>query len=403
MPERPAATVHAHIPKDLAVPIAVYALTISAFAIGTTEFVIMGLLPIVARDLGVSIPAAGMLVTGYALGVVVGAPILTLATTRVPRKPLLIGLMAIFILGNLIAAIAPTYAVLMVARVVASFTHGAFFGVGSVVAAGMVAPDKRARAIAMMFTGLALANILGVPVGTAIGQAFGWRATFWAVTALGLLAAVALAILVKPVAGHGGGNVRREVAALRHLPVWVALATTMLGFGGVFVVLTYIAPILEEVTGLAPSSVTLVLFLFGLGLTIGNMLGGRLADRALMPSLIATLAILAAVMLLFAATMHAATVAIVTIFVWGVAAFATIAGLQTRVVEKARSAPNLAASLNIGAFNLGNAIGAAVGGGLIDAGFSYPAVAAAGAAMSGAGCLCAIFGRAMDASRGPGG
>jgi len=184
------------------VPIAVYALTISAFAIGTTEFVIMGLLPIVARDLGVSIPAAGMLVTGYALGVVVGAPILTLATTRVPRKPLLIGLMAIFILGNLIAALAPNYAVLMVARVVASFTHGAFFGVGSVVAAGMVTPDKRARAIAMMFTGLALANILGVPVGTAIGQAFGWRATFWAVTALGLLAAVALAVLVKPVAGH---------------------------------------------------------------------------------------------------------------------------------------------------------------------------------------------------------
>ena len=377
-------------------PIAVYALTISAFAIGTTEFVIMGLLPIVARDLGVSIPAAGMLVTGYALGVVVGAPILTLATTRVPRKPLLIGLMAIFILGNLIAAIAPSYAVLMVARVVASFTHGAFFGVGSVVAAGMVAPDKRARAIAMMFTGLALANILGVPAGTAIGQAFGWRATFWAVTALGLLAALALAVLVRPVAGHGGGNVRREVAALRHLPVWVALGTTMLGFGGVFVVLTYIAPILEEVTGLAPRSVTLVLFLFGLGLTIGNLLGGRLADRALMPSLIASLAVLAAVMLLFAATMQAATIAIVTIFVWGVAAFATIPGLQTRVVEKAREAPNLAASLNIGAFNLGNAIGAALGGGLIDAGFSYPAVAVAGAAMSATGCLLAIVGGAMD-------
>lgn len=377
-------------------PIAVYALTISAFAIGTTEFVIMGLLPIVARDLGVSIPAAGMLVTGYALGVVVGAPILTLATTRVPRKPLLIGLMAIFVLGNLIAAIAPSYAVLMVARVVASFTHGAFFGVGSVVAAGMVPPDKRARAIAMMFTGLALANILGVPAGTAIGQAFGWRATFWAVTALGLLAALALAVLVRPVAGHGGGNVRREVAALRSLQVWVALATTMLGFGGVFVVLTYIAPILEEVTGLAPGTVTLVLFLFGLGLTIGNMLGGRLADRALMPSLIATLAILAAVMLLFAVTMQAPALAIVTIFVWGVAAFATIPGLQTRVVEKARAAPNLAASLNIGAFNLGNAIGAAIGGGLIDAGFSYPMVAVAGAVMSAGGCLLAIVGRLID-------
>lgn len=377
-------------------PIAVYALTISAFAIGTTEFVIMGLLPVVARDLGVSIPAAGMLVTGYALGVVVGAPILTLATTRVPRKPLLIGLMAIFILGNLIAAIAPSYAVLMVARVVASFTHGAFFGVGSVVAAGMVAPDKRGSAIAMMFTGLALANILGVPAGTAIGQAFGWRATFWAVTALGIASAVALAILVKPVAGHGGGNVRRELAALRELPIWIALLTTTLGFGGVFVVLTYIAPILETVTGLAPGSVTLVLFLFGLGLTIGNLLGGHLADRALMPSLIGSLAILALVMLLFAGTMHHVVAGIATVFVWGVAAFATIPGLQARVVTKAHHAPNLAASLNIGAFNLGNAIGAAIGGGLIDAGFSYPMVAVAGALMSATGCVLAIVGRIMD-------
>ena len=189
-------------------PIAVFALTVSAFAIGTTEFVIMGLLPIVASDLDVSIPAAGMLVTGYALGVVVGAPILTIATSHIPRKPLLIGLMGLFILGNLMAAIAPNYAVLMIARIVASFTHGAFFGVGSVVAAGLVPPEKRARAIAMMFTGLALANILGVPAGTAIGQAFGWRATFWAVTALGVVSAVALAILVKPVRGHGGGNLR---------------------------------------------------------------------------------------------------------------------------------------------------------------------------------------------------
>jgi len=197
--------------------------------------------------------------------------------------------------------------------------------------------------------------------------------------------------------------VKREVAALRHLPVWVALATTMLGFGGVFVVLTYIAPILEEVTGLAPHSVTLVLFLFGVGLTIGNALGGRLADKALMPSLIGGLAVLAAVMLLFAATMHGAVIAIVTIFAWGVAAFATIPGMQTRVVEKAREAPNLAASLNIGAFNLGNAIGAALGGGLISAGFSYPAVAVAGAGMSACGCLLAILGRAMDRRSSPAG
>jgi MFS transporter, DHA1 family, inner membrane transport protein len=377
-------------------PIAVFALTISAFAIGTTEFVIMGLLPIVASDLDVSIPAAGMLVTGYALGVVVGAPILTIATSRIQRKPLLIGLMCLFILGNLIAAIAPNYAVLMVARVVASFTHGAFFGVGSVVAAGLVPPDKRARAIAMMFTGLALANILGVPAGTAIGQAFGWRATFWAVTALGLVSTLALALLVKPVAGHGGGNLRGEIAALRHPQVWVALATTMLGFGGVFVVLTYIAPILQTATGLSPHAVTLVLFVFGIGLTIGNTLGGRLADKALMPSLIAVLAILAGVMALFAVTMHFPVAAIVTVFIWGIASFATVPILQTRVVEKAHHAPNLAASLNIGAFNLGNALGAALGGGLISLGFEYPIIAVGGALVAGGGCLLAVLGKVLD-------
>ena len=377
-------------------PIAVFALTISAFAIGTTEFVIMGLLPIVASDLHVSIPAAGMLVTGYALGVVAGAPILTVATSRMERKPLLIGLMGLFILGNLIAAIAPSYAVLMVARIVASFTHGAFFGVGSVVAASLVPADKKARAIAMMFTGLALANILGVPGGTAIGQAFGWRATFWAVTALGVISTIALSLLVKPVGGHGGGNLRGEIAALRHPPVWVALGTTMLGFGGVFVVLTYIAPILQTTTGLSPRTVTIVLFIFGIGLTIGNTIGGRLADKALMPSLIGILAVLAAVMAVFAVTMHFPIAAIATIFVWGVASFATVPALQTRVVEKARHAPNLAASLNIGAFNLGNALGAALGGGLIDLGFDYPAIAIAGALVAAGGCLLAVLGKVLD-------
>jgi DHA1 family inner membrane transport protein len=254
----------------------------------------------------------------------------------------------------------------------------------------------RARAIAMMFTGLALANILGVPAGTAIGQAFGWRATFWAVTALGLLATVALAVLVKPVKGHGGGNLRSEVAALRHPQVWIALATTMLGFGGVFVVLTYIAPILGMRTGLAPTTITIVLFIFGVGLTIGNTLGGRLADKALMPSLIASLAVLAAIMVLFSVTMDFPVAAIITVFFWGIAGFAIVPALQTRVVEKAHHAPNLAASLNIGAFNLGNALGAALGGGVIDVGLSYPVVAIAGGAVTAGGCLLAILGRALD-------
>lgn len=377
-------------------PIQLYALTVAAFAIGTTEFVIMGLLPDIARDLQVSIPAAGMLVTGYALGVVVGAPVLTLGTGSVQRKSLLIGLMSLFIAGNLIAAVAPSYSILLVARVVAALAHGTFFGVGAVVAAGLVAPERRASAIALMFTGLALANILGVPAGTAIGQLWGWRATFWCVSGLGIASALAVYWLVKPVQAVSHVNIRTELEALRRADLWIALGTTVLGFGGVFVVLTYIAPILLDVTGFAPQQITIAMLVFGIGLTIGNTLGGRLADIALMPALIAILTCLSLVMLIFTWTMGSAATAYVTIFVWGVVAFATISPLQTRVVSTAQGAPSLASSLNIAAFNLGNAGGALVGGMLIGAGFGYAALTVAGAAISGGGLLLAMLGARRD-------
>jgi DHA1 family inner membrane transport protein len=343
-------------------PIPLLALAISAFAIGTTEFVIMGLLPEVARDLAVSIPSAGLLASGYALGVAVGAPLLAVVTSKMPRKLALQLLMAVFIVGNVLCAVASDYSVLMIARVVTSFAHGSFFGIGAVVAASLVPQEKRASAIALMFTGLTLANVLGVPFGTFIGQEFGWRVAFWVVAAFGVLSLAGIAALVPNKHDTAPAGLAHEVRVLKDPHVWMALAMTIVGFGGVFVVFTYIAPILEQVSGFSPRGVTLILVLFGVGLTIGNTAGGKLADRALMPSLIGILLALAVVMVIFTRTSHSQVAAAVTIFVWGIAAFATVPPLQMRVVEKATAAPNLASTLNIGAFNLGNAGGAWLGG-----------------------------------------
>jgi DHA1 family inner membrane transport protein len=379
-------------------PIQIYALTVAAFAIGTTEFVIMGLLPEIARDLSVTIPAAGMLVTGYALGVVIGAPIFTLGTSWAPRKALLIGLMSLFIAGNFIAAVAPNYPILLAARVVSALCHGTFFGVGAVVASGLVAPNRRAGAIALMFMGLALANILGVPAGTAIGHALGWRATFWCVTGLGIVTMIAIAALVRPVKEDGRSHFRTELVAIARLDVWIALLTTVAYSASLFVVLTYIAPILLDATGFQPEQITLAMLIFGAGLVVGSNLGGRFADIALMPAQICVLAALTLVTLLFAWTMHFTIAAYVTLFVWGAVSFANISPLQTRVVTTAKGAPTLASSLNIAAFNLGNAAGAALGGLLIHDGFGYAALTIAGAAISGAGMLLAVWGFARDKS-----
>ncbi|MEV0681571.1 MFS transporter [Actinosynnema sp. NPDC050436] len=352
-------------------PLALIALAIGAFGIGTTEFVIVGLLPQVASDLGVSIPSAGLLVSGYALSVVVGAPLITAGGSRLPRKKLLVGLMALFILGNLLCAVADSYALLMVGRVVAALCHGAFFGVGAVVAAGLVAPDRRARAIALMFTGLTVANVLGVPMGTALGQAFGWRSTFWAVTALGIAGLVGIMALVPPQPASDG--LLGELAVFRRPGVWLALGTTALGFGAVFASFTYIAPMMTEVAGFSPGAVTWLLVLFGAGLCVGNVLGGRAADRRLMPSLYAILAVLVVVLVAFVFTAQSQLLGAVTIALLGVAGFATVAPLQTRVLQQAEGAPALASAANIAAFNLGNAAGAWLGGAAIDAGLGYTA------------------------------
>jgi MFS transporter, DHA1 family, inner membrane transport protein len=349
-----------------ALPLPILALAAAAFAIGTTEFVIMGLLPSVAQDLGVGLPKAGLLVTGYALGVAFGAPPLAALTARVRPHTALVGLMLIFLLGNVICALAPNYTTLMAGRIVASLTHGAFFGVGSIVATSLVPPNKRSAAIAMMFTGLTLANVLGVPAGAWIGEHAGWRMTFWAVCGLGLLSLAGVWKLVPrqlqaPKAKSGDGW-----RILRRPQLVAALLLTATGFGGVFAALTYIAPILHASAGFTPGQVNATLLVFGAGLTCGNMLGGWLADRWPTRSMFGILLALAATeaAMPLAASHPVATV--VTVFLWGVTTFATVPGLQSRVLDQAKEAPALASTLNIGAFNLGNAAGAWLGGSALE-------------------------------------
>lgn len=352
-------------------PVALYALAAGSFGIGVTEFVIMGLLLEVSTDLGVSIPAAGMLISGYALGVVAGAPIMTIATGRWPRKTVLLALMVIFTIGNLACAIAPSYGLLMGARVLTAFAHGTFFGVGSVVATGLVPPDRRASAIAIMFTGLTIANILGVPFGTWLGQAFGWRATFWAVTAVGIAALAVIGVLVpRDSAAPEASDWRQDLRTLARPPVLLGLLTTVLGFGGLFAVFTYIAPILTQVSGFSDAAVSPILLVFGGGLIVGNLLGGRLADHRLVPALLGSLLILAVVLGLMTFGIHDRIAAVVFVALLGTASFAAVPALQMWVLEKAAGAgQSLASSFNIGAFNLGNAIGAWLGGFALDAGF----------------------------------
>lgn len=378
-------------------PLPILALAVASFCIGTTEFVIMGLLPEVAADLGVSIPAAGLLVTGYALGVVIGAPIIAIGTARLPRKPVLIGLASLFVLGNLLCAIAPTYWTLMIARVITALGHGAFFGIGSVVAASLVPANKRASAIALMFAGLTLANILGVPGGTALGEAYGWRATFFAVVVIGLVSVAAIAWLVPAgVAPPGKGGVAGEVKVLGKLQVWLAMIISALASGSLFAVFTYIKPILTDVTGLSVDSVTWVLLLFGGGMTIGNIIGGKLADWKLMPTAIGALVVMAAIHVAFAELSYSAPAAILLIFLWGVITFVIVPPMQMRVVETASEAPNLAATLNQGAFNAGNAAGAWAGGAAISMGISYADLPFVGATIALAAFGVAVFSFALD-------
>ncbi|MGZ2224494.1 MFS transporter [Glutamicibacter nicotianae] len=353
-------------------PLGLIALAIGAFGIGLTEFVIMGLLPDVAADFGVSEAAAGWLISGYALSVVVGALGLTAATVRWPRKPVLVGLLVLFIIGNSLTAMATTYEVAMIGRVIAALCHGAFFGIGAVVAAELVPANKKAGAIAIMFTGLTAANVLGVPFGTLLGQHSGWRSTFWAISGIGIIALIGILVLV-PVIKHAaeGISLRKELGAFTSLQVWLSLGVTVLGYGGMFGAFTYIAYTLTEVTGFNETGVPWLLMLFGVGLFVGNWIGGRMADRSVDRTLLIFISALLVVLVLFGFFASNQIATVIALLLMGGFGFGTVPGLQSRIMQYAGNAPTLASGANIGAFNVGNALGAWAGGLGIAAGLGY--------------------------------
>lgn len=376
------------------------ALAIGAFAIGTTEFTPMGLLPVIAKGVEVSIPSAGLLVSAYAIGVMIGAPVMTLAFARFGRRPALMLLMVIFTIGNLLSALSPDYYTLLASRLVTSLNHGAFFGLGSIVAASVVPKEKQASAVATMFMGLTIANIGGVPAATWIGQQIGWREAFAGTAALGL---VTIAALWRALPKGERGTVpdlRRELGVLTRPTVLVAMATTVMGAGAMFTLYTYVAPVLAELTGASEGFVTLALVLIGVGFTIGNGIGGRLADWSLDGASRIFLAALAIIMLALPFVLTSHVGAAIGLLVWGAATFAIVPPVQMRVMQAASEAPGLASSINVGAFNLGNALGAAVGGGVISLGLGYAAVPVAGAMLAALGLVLVwIGGRRRPAPR----
>lgn len=372
-------------------PVSLLALAISAFAIGTTEFVIMGLLPEVAESLTISIPTAGWLISGYALGVAIGAPIMALLTARLPRKLSLSLLMIIFIVGNALCAIALNYEFLMLARIITALCHGAFFGIGAVVAASLVPEGRKASAVALMFTGLTLANVLGVPLGTAFGQLYGWRATFWGVSVIGILAFICLIISLPTQKNAEATDIKAEVKALANGKLWLSLSMTVFFAAAMFALFSYIAPMLLDITGITPEGVSWTLFLIGGGLTIGNILGGRLADWRVSFSLLLSFSLIALFSLLFRWTSHDTWLAEITLFLWAIATFATVPALQINVLAHGKNAPNLVSTLNIAAFNVGNALGAWVGGVVIGGGFGLTVVPVAAAGLAVIGLIICLI------------
>ena len=365
-------------------PLAIWALAIAAFGIGTTEFVIAGLLPQVAAEFGVSIPQAGYLATAYALGVFVGAPLLVVLGSRIPRKTMMISLLVLFVVGNLITAVAPTLDVALVGRIITSLTHGAFFGIGSILAAELVAPNKRVSAIAFMFSGLAVATLVGVPGGTWLSQVVSWRVTFYAITVVGVVALLATALLVPPGKAAKSTPVKQELAAFKNVRVLLAMGITIFGPAAFFTSITYIAPMMTNVAGFTEGSVVWLMVAFGVGLFVGNAAGGKYADRALMPLLYVTLLAQAVVLFIFTFAAVSQWLSVLCIVLMAGFGFATVSPIQKLVLDKAAAAgaPTLAASVNIGLFNLGNAIGAVVGGWVINAGLRYVAPNWAGGLLS---------------------
>jgi MFS transporter, DHA1 family, inner membrane transport protein len=365
------------------------ALAVSAFGIGTSEFIIMGLLPDLAHSFRVSIPKAGILVSGYALSVTLGSPVVALALSRMDRKRALLILMGMFVAGNALCALAPTFLLLLFARILTALCHGAFFGIGSIVAFHLVPRSERAQAITLMFSGLTLANVLGVPAGTALGQVAGWRFAFWALVPIGLIAGFGLFRLVPHQAAEKL-YIRQEFHAALRPQVQLVLALSTLSSIAMFCVFTYIAPILEQVTHISPRAVTWVLVIFGVGITLGNLLGGRLADWRQMPVLLTGFVLLIVIFLAMPFLELTPMSAVVVVFVWGCIHFATGSPLQARIVEQARGAPNLASTLNQGAFNLGNALGASLGGIMLTEGISYRYLSWGSAAVASVALLVAL-------------
>jgi DHA1 family inner membrane transport protein len=371
---------------------ALLALALGAFAVGTNEFVIMGLLPNVAHDVGVSIPTAGGLISAYALGVVIGAPLLTIAATRLPRKTALLLFMGWFVVGNVLSALAPDYGLLFAARVFAGLPHGAFFGAGSLVAASLVDHDRRARAISRMFLGLTIANIVGVPAATLLGQHLGWRSAFWVVSMIGVVAVVAILVAVPHQdARPSGSRLRAEFGAFTNPQVWLSLAICVFGFAGVFASFSYITPMMIDLAGFSPSAVTFLLALFGLGMTVGTVIGARFTDRDHGRTLYAGLVALGTVLLVFLFTAHSPVAAAATLFLLGVAGFIVATPLQVRVMEQAPHAPTLVSAALQSAFNTANSLGAYVGGVAIAAGLGYASPNWVGAILAGVGLAFAVL------------
>lgn len=377
-------------------PIALFVLGLTVFSLGTTEFMIAGLLPELSSAFQVSLAGAGLLISMFALGVVLGAPLITAATTRIPRKTALVGLLVVFIVGETIAALAPSYGILMAARVITAVAHGSFFGIGAVVAAGLVEPGKRARAIAIMFGGLTVATVAGVPLGTFIGQHLGWRASFLTVAVLGVLDLIGVVLLVprQPAAGHLG--VRHELAAFANPKVWLALATTMLSQAALYTAYTYIAPLLTGVTKFAEGTVPPLLALFGIGTFIGSVLGGRLADRWLMGTLCCGLALLGVMLAAFSLAAYHRPAMVIVVFLFGVGSFLINPALQTRVMNETEQAPTLASTSNIAAFNIGNALGPWLGGLGISAGAGLLSPSWIGAGLAAASLIVALIAVGLD-------
>ncbi len=354
--------------EDVFMPLALWALTLSAFAIGTTEFVIVGLVPTIANDLGVSLPSAGLLVSLYAVGVAIGAPVLTALTGRWNRKVVLISLMGLFVMGNLLAWQAPSYETLILARILTGLAHGVFFSIGSMIATSLVSKDKEASAIAIMFTGLTVALVTGVPLGTWIGQHFGWRATFLVVSALGLIALIGSAILVpKNLKQSIPATFKEQLQVIVKPRLLLVYLMTILGYGGTFTAFTYLAPILEQQTGFAPSAIGLIMLVYGVSVAVGNIWGGKLADkRGPISALSIIFSALTIILLAFTFTMESKVAAVLTILIWGAFAFGNVPGLQLYVVKQAKkhtpNAVDVASGLNIAAFNIGIALGSVTGG-----------------------------------------